>query len=745
MSPATAMLQVLTVLTVLVLGVHADTSWISTPFNPPSIPLAVRSPYLSAWMNQGPNGTALNDDWPKFWTGNIVGWAGYIKVDNITYLFLGAPNLPDTQKAVQKSMEFTSTRSTFILTAGPVELTAEFLSPIEPHDFVMQSFPFSYLTLTTSSNDGKPHFVQLYTDMTAEWTTSNTNQLVNWTTSVNNGITHQVQVQQQTQFTEVDSRIQQGSAYYATTQVTGLTWQSGSDVTVRGEFISYGVLQNTQDTKFRAVGDSWPVFAFAHDLGNVAQSSPVTVAIGHVRDPAIQYSVADPTLKIQSSYFWSKFALISNAISFFLNDYPSAISRARQLDSKIQNDASAISTDYAAIAALSARQVLMSTEITLPKQSDGKWNISEPRMWLRAGDVDTVDNIYPAWPFFLYMNATYGKALLLPLLEYGMSGQYPSQWAVHDLGGPYPQVNGHNDGKDTEMPVEETANMLIMALSYTQRTNDTSLITTYFGLLDQWAQYLVSNTLTPTNQFSTDNFAGSLANQTNLAVKGVLAIKAMSSIATLAGQSEKAASYESTASSYISEWQQLAVSTDQKHLTLNYGNDSSWVLAYNLYADKLLGTNLIPKEVYNMQTAWYGSVSNSFGVPLDTRNTYVLSGKRWQIWSAATVTDPIVRDLFITNLKKYITDGQSSAPLSDWYDTVQGKPNGFPARAVVGGHFALLTLSNSTPASGNGVPNSGTLTPQGTNGTSSSAVATASKVTVALGFSMVLQATVLLI
>jgi len=28
-------------------------SWIATPFNPPAFPLAVRSPYLSAWLPQG--------------------------------------------------------------------------------------------------------------------------------------------------------------------------------------------------------------------------------------------------------------------------------------------------------------------------------------------------------------------------------------------------------------------------------------------------------------------------------------------------------------------------------------------------------------------------------------------------------------------------------------------------------------------------------------------------------------------
>jgi len=109
---------------------QAAVTWTATPFNPAAVPLAVRTPYLSAWLQQGA-GTALNAAWPTFWTGQIVGWAGYIKVDGAAYNFLGDPDVAGAQKAVQKSLQFTSTQSIFVMTAGPVDLTATFLSPVE--------------------------------------------------------------------------------------------------------------------------------------------------------------------------------------------------------------------------------------------------------------------------------------------------------------------------------------------------------------------------------------------------------------------------------------------------------------------------------------------------------------------------------------------------------------------------------------------------------------------------------------
>ncbi|KAG7096816.1 hypothetical protein E1B28_004225 [Marasmius oreades] len=685
--------QLFSLIVLLVAQVRA-LSWTATPFNPPSIPLAVRTPYLSAWLPQGA-GVALNDAWPTFWTGQILGWAGFVKVDGTAYSWLGAPSVPDATftKATQKSFKFTATQSTFVLSAGPVDLTVNFLSPVEPTDLVKQSTPFSYLSVSASSTDGRAHSVQIYSDISAEWVSGDNGLVANWNTSSGTILTHQVQLASPTRYGEVNDHTQYGSAFYSTPNTGGATFQTGADVTVRAQFIQNGRLANTRDTNFRAISNNWPVFGLAHDLGSVTSGS-VLFTVGHVRDPAIQYIVKGGALQDRSLFFWSRFSTTGDLITSFINDFSGALSRANAFDSKVNNDATKISADYASIVSLSIRQSLGSIEITIAKNSDGSWNTGDVIVFMKEissdGNTNTVDVIFPAWPIFLYTNPQLGKFLLEGILRYQASGLYPNKWCVHDIGSSYPHATGHNDGRDEAMPVEESGNMVIMALSYAQKTGDNSHLTTYRSLLAQFTDFLITDSLIPANQISTDDFAGPLANQTNLAIKGIIGIKAMSVIASRLGDTNGANNYSSIAADYVTRWQGFAKSKTGPHLTLAYNNDASWGLSYNLYSDKLLKLNLFPQSIYDLQTAWYNTVSQQFGVPLDTRHTYTKSD--WEIYTAGLVTSTSTRDLFISRVRSYAASGKNNVPLSDWYETTNGVSQGFRARPVVGGHLALLVL-----------------------------------------------------
>jgi hypothetical protein len=122
------------------------------------------------------------------------------------------------------------------------------------------------------------------------------------------------------------------------------------------------------------------------------------------------------------------------------------------------------------------------------------------------------------------------------------------------------------------------------------------------------------------------------SNQTNLALKGILGIGAMSQIANLTGHSDTAANYSTIAHDYMSQWLTLGFALDANppHAKLSYGSvnsntNSTWGLLYNLFADRELGLELVPQHVYNIQDAFYETVFDEYGVPLDTRHGYTKS------------------------------------------------------------------------------------------------------------------------
>jgi hypothetical protein len=410
------------------------------------------------------------------------------------------------------------------------------------------------------------------------------------------------------------------------------------------------------------------------------------------QEQAIQFDGETGTVSLPSlwtSYFSSDL----DAVDFFYNDYPNARETADDFDNRVATDSIAAGgQDYLTITSVSARQAFGTLQLV--------GNDTKQYLFLKEissdGNVQTVDVIFPFHPILLYTSPPLLKLLLDPLFENQELGQYPNKWSMHDLGSSYPNATGHRDGNDEKQPLEECGNMLIMTLAYAQRTSDTAYLTQHYSILDQWTQYLIDEALIPADQISTDDFAGSLANQTNLALKGIIGIEAMAQIANLTGHDLDAQNYSTIAFSYIEKWQQYGIVHDAAslpHTTLSYGSDDSHGLLYNLYADALLDLKLVPQSVYDMQSAFYPTVADTFGIPLDTRHSYTKSD--WEMFTAAVASED-TKNLLISALAKYVSETSTGLPMSDLYDAPSGGwPVGaghFTARPVVGGHFALLGL-----------------------------------------------------
>ena len=102
--------------------------------------------------------------------GAVTAWTGFITVDGSSSTWMGAANVNGVvpPSVTQTSLEYTSTRSTFIMNvAGKVSMNVTFLSPVTPNDIRRQSVTGSYLSVTVTAIDGGSHSVRLYVDTSA--------------------------------------------------------------------------------------------------------------------------------------------------------------------------------------------------------------------------------------------------------------------------------------------------------------------------------------------------------------------------------------------------------------------------------------------------------------------------------------------------------------------------------------------------------------------------------------------------
>ena len=229
---------------------------------------------------------------------------------------------------------------------------------------------------------------------------------------------------------------------------------------MRGAFAAGGKLANTKDTNFRPINQDWPVFGYAVDLGNVQSAKPTATlfSIGLYQQEAVQFNGKDGNVTLPSLWT-SYFDDDVTALSFFHKDFSESDDLTSAFDEKVDSDSkNAAGDDYAILTTLAARQALGATQLVGTQEKH--------YLFLKEissnGNMQTIDVIYPATPFFYYANPELVKLLLDPHFENQESGRYPNKWAIHDLGTHYPNATGHEAGDDEPMPVEECGNNIIM-------------------------------------------------------------------------------------------------------------------------------------------------------------------------------------------------------------------------------------------------------------------------------------------
>ncbi|KAJ5375831.1 hypothetical protein N7517_007837 [Penicillium concentricum] len=410
------------------------------------------------------------------------------------------------------------------------------------------------------------------------------------------------------------------SQFSSFTQLSAL---SGSPKEVRGQFV--------EDGELSGAGSTWgegSVVVLAHNLGKVTGGLSVNFVVGYEREAAINYLGETYT-----GFYRAEYPTKSSALSFFLGNYNSALLESLKLDQEL---------------------VAISVTTAGPKN----------------GNINTIDVTMPVFPIYYVMDPDYIRLTLL--LVAGIC-------YTHDLGTHYPNAIGHDDQEAEPMPIEECGNLLVLAAAYVRATGDTDWTSQHMEVFQKYTDYLVDKSVDIANQLSSNDVAGPLANETNLAIKAAVGLKAF-------GETSGDGFYSRIGEQHANIFFQQGLGTgrDQTHFVLDYPNwPDTWKTPYNLFPEVLLGLETFYDAAYRMGD----SFSHLFDWAKSDWNTF-LAGT----FEAGT------RDEFVDDLWSFMTNGKHNWPFSDRYvaTSAHGNEPGVPILCrtlpTVGGHFALLAL-----------------------------------------------------
>jgi hypothetical protein len=644
----------------------------------PATPLIAHDPYFSVWSMSD----KLTGSETKHWTGSEQPMTGLARIDGKTYRFLGR-NPESVAEMKQVANSITATHTRYVFEQSGVRLELAFFTPALPDDLDVLSRPVTYMTVTASATDSATHKISVLFDVDPVIAVNDRSQKVTsfrQQTEELGVLSTGSQEQKMLGRSGDDLRIEWGYFHLAVPHNERAAMAIAPHV--REYFAEHGTLPNSDSLHMpEPVGWNAAHLAAVLELGEVGATAVQRhLMVAYTEDYAIQY------LQRNMRPYWQRNDMpVEEMLDRAEKERMALEAKGEAFDKELQTDLEkAGGKTYAAIAILSYRQTLAAHKLVADANGDpmlfAKENFSN-------GCIATVDVLYPSAPFFLFFQPKLLEAQLRPVLEYAALSRWKFPFSPHDLG-QYPLANGQVYGggektEDDQMPVEESGNMLILVDAVARAEDNTHLAQQYWPQLTKWAEYLKEKGLDPENQLTTDDFAGHVAHNANLSIKAIDALAAYADLARLLNQNTVAREYDATAHAMAAKWQQLAIEGD--HYKLAFNSPGTWSQKYNLVWDKLLGYNLFPDSVRESEVKFYRTKLNKYGLPLDSRADYTKLD--WSVWTATLASTPEDFHAIVDPIYTWTLETPTRVPLTDWYDTRNGKQIGFQARSVVGGVF----------------------------------------------------------
>lgn len=612
----------------------------------PAIPLITVDPYFSVWSRDD-----INDKFPTHWTGARNAMLGLVTVDGEKYRFLGN----STDKALEQTdCEIDALSSSFVFEGAGIRLTARFTTPLLIDNLYYSSRPVSYIYLTYESIDGAEHRV------TAKISASE--ELCLNLAGEGRALAEEVSV-------NGVSAIRMGKGGQK------ILNRSGDNVRIDWGYFYLG-----------ARGDAvcgTEVFENLYAVYTEAELKNEALFIAAYDDIDSLIYFEEPI-----KAYWKKDGkTIEEAISEAASEYEAVSEKCDKFSRKLYQDAlDKGNEEYAELLSLAFRQVMAAHKLAVDKEGN---NIYISKECFSNGCAATVDVTYPSAPMYLIYNTELLKGMLRPIFKYAGSKAWEFKFAPHDVG-TYPLLNGqaYSSGSlEGQMPVEECGNMLVLVDAICRQDGNYSFAKEHFALLEKWSQYLIEYGEDPANQLCTDDFAGHMPHNVNLAIKAVMGLAGFADILENLGEAEKAKSLYDTAKRYAESICERAKNDDGSY-RLAFDRADTFSLKYNSVWDKLWRTNLFEDKFYSGEIARYKKEALPYGVPLDSRASYTKSD--WLVWSACLADNEEDFDYFIHMLYSAFNTMHTRVSMTDWYYADIANMVGFQNRTVQGGLFIKL-------------------------------------------------------
>ncbi len=587
--------------------------------------------------------------------------------------------------AIQKSVDVMATSTYYSFECGPMTLDLVFTAPMLIDNPDLISTPINYISYQVKSNDNRKHDVQFYISTTPQLTINEMSQPtvseiinVDGTEYIKSGAEQQNILGRSGDLISIDW------GYLYIPAINGKV-SIGDASEMLHKFIRTGKLPKKSSKAIRSTGlFSMPSLAFCNDLGKVTEARDFML-IGYDEIYDIQYMG-----KNYKAFYARDGKTIFNAFEELHDNYTQIMDKCRELDKIIYDDALAAGNKkYAEQLAANYRLVMAAHKLFMDDSGKMLYFSKENKS---NGCVNTVDLTYPESPLYLIYNPELQKGMILSILDYALSDQRKGKnCSAHDLG-QYPLANGQVYGDS--MPLEESANILLLADAIVRITGDADWLLPYKDVLRSWAHYCMEEGQNPGKQLCTDDFKGPSEQNTNLSVKAILAVAAYANLAPYLGFSKaEAEKFALKAQNMALLWE--ADARDGDHYRMEFHKEGSWSQKYNLVWDKLWNLGLFPKEVYDREINFYLTKQYPYGLPLDCRDLQTKSD--WIMWTAALAPDNDTFLKFSDRHYNYINETPSRIPLSDFYTVDNGRSCNFSARSVLGGLWMKVLMDKYCP------------------------------------------------